>query len=419
MNRFLKILIILLVLIIGLYYYPAPQRDFFKLYTQEDVPAQSLQEFQSRETSEIEIDQVKWMYYAGGRGDKTILFLHGMGGSYDIWWQQILKFEADYRIISYTLPKEIKSLEKCSQGIQAILEKEKVTSFTVVGSSMGGYIAQYLVNTIPEKIDKAVFGNTFPPNSLIKKENRQKEKIIPWLPEIVLVKLGDKKLKEKLIPAGKNSKLLEAFLPSIQFNKEQFMNRYAVVIDVFAPKTSGYNYKRIPKLILESDNDPLVQKELRTALKELYSDAQAYTFHNAGHFPYINEAKEYNTILKQFLEQENEYELIEESIQNYFKGRQLAAIDLLRSSFDKTAFLWTNQENQISSFSLDTYLSKVKNDGIQTVNTQIIDGTFQDKIASFKTQFTYPNKTYIDFLNLIKKDNMWKITSKTYIALEN
>jgi len=303
-NKTLKALLLVFILLFSLYYFPSPKRDFFKLYGQDDVSAQGLKEFQSRETSLTEVDQVKWMYYSGGQGAQTILFLHGMGGSYDIWWQQIIAFESNYRVISYTLPKEIDKLKQCSKGIQAILTQEKVDSCILVGSSMGGYISQYFVQTIPDKIDKAVFGNTFPPNDLIEQENKKNEQIVPWLPEIALVKIGDKKLKNELIPAGKNSKLLAAFLPSIRFNKEQFMNRYAVVIDPFRVDTLKIQKKSIPKLILESDNDPLVQKELRTALKDVYNDAQTYTFQNAGHFPYINEASEYNAVLKQFLEKE-------------------------------------------------------------------------------------------------------------------
>lgn len=295
------ILLLLVIILVGVYKYPTPQRDFFKLYPYDDSFSQSLKEFQSRETSEIEVDGNKWTYYSGGKGDKTILFLHGMGGSYDLWWQQIQEFEKNYRVISYSLPENIRSLQSCSKGVQALLAKEKVANFIAVGTSMGGYIAQYLVNTIPNRVEKVVFGNTFPPNTIISEENKTKAKIIPFLPEIFIVKLADKKLREELIPAANNSELLRAFLPSIPFSKKQFINRYAVVIDSFESDRNNNEIESIPKLIIESDNDPLVQKELRTALKELYSDATIYTFNKVGHFPYINEAAKYNEVLNDFL----------------------------------------------------------------------------------------------------------------------
>ena len=300
-KRITIIYFVLLILTLGLYNYPTPKKDFFKLYPHNDTFSQSLREFQSRKTTKIEINNIKWTYYSGGHGAKTVLFLHGMSGSYDLWWQQIQNLEKDFKVISYSLPESINNLEETSNGIQAILEKEKVDTFIAIGTSMGGYISQYLVSTMPERIEKVVFGNTFPPNDIIVNANESKAKIIPYLPELVLLKLSDKKLNIELIPAANNSELLKAFLPSIPYSKKQFMNRYAIVIDKFKIDPSKPMSKSIPKLIIESNNDPLVQKELRKALIKLYPEAETYTFKKAGHFPYINEAVLYNEVLNRFL----------------------------------------------------------------------------------------------------------------------
>ncbi len=297
-----KIIVSLLILIIiGIYLIPAPKANFFELYAINDKHSQSLKEFQNRPTKNSTVDGITWNYYTGGNGTKTILFLHGMGGSYDLWWQQVVAFEKDYNIITYSLPEEINSLEKASKGILEILEIENVDKFYAVGTSMGGYIAQYLIATIPNRVEKVVFGNTFPPNDLIATENAIKSKVIPYLPEILISKLAKKQLNEKLVPAAKNSKLLKSFLPSLPFSKKQFINRFYVVIDGFKATPTKVELKNIPKLIIESDNDPLIQPELRKKIKELYTNAKVYTFHNEGHFPYINASDKYNKVLKDFL----------------------------------------------------------------------------------------------------------------------
>ncbi|RLD52692.1 MAG: alpha/beta hydrolase [Bacteroidetes bacterium] len=304
----LKVIIAVLILtvIIIIYAIPAKQKNFFELYGKKDKVSESLKKFQKKTVKFIEMNGVRWKYFSGGTGDKTILFLHGMGGAYDIWWQQVDFFEKKYRIITYTLPKEIDNLEDASNGILKILDNEKVGNFYLTGTSMGGYIAQYLLQKIPDRIDKIVLSNTFPPNHIMLEENKFKSKIVPLLPEILIAKLGEKQLKEKLIPAAENSKLLAAFLPSLPFSKKQFVNRYYVVIDYFKVIPDDPNIKRIPKLIIESDNDPLVNKELREKLKNLYSgNTSIYTFHNKGHFPYINAADEYNRVLQKFFEEKN------------------------------------------------------------------------------------------------------------------
>ncbi len=412
-----KLFLLLLLIIIVIYLIPTSPTDFFESYPKNDKASQSLKEFQSKTTSKITVNGVNWEYYSGGNGNKTILFLHGMGGSYDLWWQQISAFEKDYKVITYTLPEEINSLEKTSKGILEILDKEKVDKFYAVGTSMGGYITQYLVNIIPNRIEKAVFGNTFPPNNLILNENQSKSKIIPLLPEILFSKLGEKKLNNELIPAAKNSELLKAFLTSLPSSKKLFMNRYHVVIDLFTATPNRYETKRIPKLIIESDNDPLIQPELRKEIKELYPKAQVYTFHNEGHFPYINAADEYNKILQEFFDKKNEYKNVETTIQNYFEGRKNANINQLQKAFSNNAKLYTSIDNNELIIPFDAYLNKVRTDGKQKINTQILSGDITGNIASFKTEFKYSDKVYNDYLTLLNTQKDWKIISKTFTKI--
>jgi len=407
-------LLVIILILIAIYLIPAPQSSFFKIYNSNDVFSKSLKKLQAKPTKEIIVNGVKWNYYIGGNGTKTILFLHGMGGSYDLWWQQITSFEKDYNVISYTLPEEINTLKKASEGILAILKNEHVAKFYAVGTSMGGYITQYLVNLIPDRVEKAVFGNTFPPNNLIAQENATKSKVIPFLPEILISKLGERKMNNELIPAAKNSKLLKAFLPSLPFSKKQFMNRYYVVIDPFTANPTTYKIKRIPKLIMESDNDPLIQPELRKELKELYPDAKVYTFHNEGHFPYINASNEYNKVVSDFLNEKDEYSEVEKTITNYFEGRKNADLTQLQSAFSKNAKLFSIKINTELIIPLESYLNKVKADGKQKVNTKILNGDITGNIANFKTKFSYPNYSYTDYLTLLKQQNNWKIISKTF-----
>ncbi|MDO9037593.1 MAG: alpha/beta fold hydrolase [Lutibacter sp.] len=410
--------LILVIFVIAVYFIPAPQPDFFKLYAQNDVPGQSLKEFKSRATKKVMVNGIAWNYYAGGNGNKTILFIHGMGGSYDLWWQQVVAFEKDYKVISYTLPESINSLEKASIGILKILEAENVDNFYAVGTSMGGYIAQYLVSIIPNRIERAVFGNTFPPNNLIAKENETKSKIIPYLPEIIISKLGKEKLNNEIVPAAKNSPLLKAFLVSLPFSKQQFINRYYIIVDRFSIIPDKYELKRIPKLIIESDNDPLIQPELRKKIKELYANAEVFTFHQEGHFPYINAASAYNKALRNFLEKENDYEIAEKTITNYFEGRKNANLSQLKNAFSENANLYTIQNDTTLTIPVFAYLSKVQIEGIQQVETKIMDGDITGNIACYKTSFIYSDKSYTDYLTLVKKQNDWKIVSKTFTKIK-
>lgn len=412
--------IIILVLILILYFIPAKKTDFFKTYPKKDKVSDNLKELYKDTIKTITVNKVEWKYYTTGKGKENLLFLHGMGGAYDLWWQQIHFFKDKYKVITYTLPTEIDNLEDAFEGIQAILKQEKIDRLNIVGTSMGGYIAQYLVKKIPDQIEKAVFSNTFPPNTDLLQDNLTKSKIIPYLPEIVIQKFGEKSLREKLLPAGENDPLLKAFLPSLPFSKKSFINRFHVVVDPFIINPCAYKIKRIPKLIIESDNDPLVKKKLREDLKNLYPNAQVYTFHNKGHFPYINEVEVYNKSIYNFLLKKNPYLNIEKTVSNYFTGRKQANIKLLQDTFLKNAVLIgkINEDEMPSVIPFLNYLDIVKKQGVQDIETSILDADITNNMAFCKTLFKYKDKDYIDYLTLFKEAENWKIVSKTFTKKE-
>lgn len=292
-----------LILVLVIYYFPSPTASFKKIYAK--VPAKqrsSLDTFRSDcDLRDMNINGSKWKYLVTGTGDKTIVFLHGMGGGYDIWWQQINHFKTDCRVISFTYPP-INNLLDLSTSVIAILDKEMVENVNFVGSSLGGYFTQYLVKHFPDRVDKAVFANTFPPNDIISKNAGRLPKMLPWLPEWVIMRNLRQTTAKAIYPASGNSELVAAYMMEQSYgmmSKAQFASRLNCVLDYFEPPDIVEN--GIPTLIIESDNDPLVSEELRELLKSCYPSAPIETFHQKGHFPYLNAPQEYNRVLEKFL----------------------------------------------------------------------------------------------------------------------
>lgn len=301
MKKWLLWLIPVLLIAVA-YLVPVPQKHALALYRLPyGQPIKGLIDFRSLPTKSIQAVGHDWTYLTLGKGPKTILFLHGMTGSYDFWWQQMMAFGSTYQVISVTYPP-IDNLAELGQGIMAILDKEHVDKTVVVGSSLGGYLTQYLLATYPQRVEKAVLGNTFPQNDIYEQQNKTRVTLATWLPEWAVMGALRKNLEEKVIPASETNPLAEAMLLENGYgrmSKAQFLARYYCVIDKFKPVDN--QTKNVPLLIFESDNDPLILPELRTKLKQLYPTAQVHTFHQKGHFPYLNDPTEYNAVLGEFL----------------------------------------------------------------------------------------------------------------------
>jgi len=150
---------------------------------------------------------------------------------------------------------------------------------------------------------KAVFANTFPPNKVIVEKSGIAGKLLPVLPEWMVMRNLRKTTAGSIYPASGNSELVAAYMLEQSYGmmrKAQFVARFHCVLDTFvAPDVKALGIKT---LIIESDNDPLVEEKLRIMLKSAYPSAAVKTFKEAGHFPYLNRADEYTRILGEFFD---------------------------------------------------------------------------------------------------------------------
>ena len=303
MAYIVSILFILALIVLIAYSSPVRRIPFQHIYAKvPDDIKKSLHTFRRIHVIQrIKVNRKTWSYLAIGKGRETILFLHGMAGAYDIWWQVIETLQDRYKIISLTYPP-IGNLEGLRKGILAILEKERVSECNLVGTSLGGYLAQYLVSKNPEMVKRAVFANTFPPNDIIVQKTRKIGKVLPFLPEWAVMQYLRQRTTTSIYPAAGNSEIVLAYMMEQthgRLTKKQYIARYRCVLDDFDAPVSEAS--KIPVLIIEADHDPIVDAQLREMLKATYPSSQVKTLHGVGHFPYLNQPEEYTQIVFDFL----------------------------------------------------------------------------------------------------------------------
>lgn len=254
-----------------------------------------------RELRQIHIDTdagTAWDYVDLGNGPVT-LFLHGMAGGYDIWFQQLLALSTHKRVLAVTYPP-ISSLAPLTSQLMRLLDSVGVERVSVVGSSLGGYVAQYLVANHPDRIERAVFANTFPPNEQIARDHSEAFEAARAMSDADLMSRLRENADQTIVPAAGGSPLVRAYLrdqSNGRMSKDQFITRYACVLDSF--EAPGSTAK--PLMLIEATNDPLVSAELRRLLIETYPGTEMVSLDDVGHFPYLNDAENYNVLLEEFL----------------------------------------------------------------------------------------------------------------------
>ena len=106
-------------------------------------------------------------YLVVGEGHSTLVFLHGLGGDHRNWQPQIGEFAKDYRCVAWTLPgygvsppMQALTWPNLSDMLARVLDDVGVHRATIVGLSMGGYIAQQFAADHGERVDRLVLAAT-------------------------------------------------------------------------------------------------------------------------------------------------------------------------------------------------------------------------------------------------------------------
>lgn len=144
------------------------QDNIQKYYSKiPDWQKEFLRDFRdSHPQKSLDVNGVTWQYYDSGKGEETLLLLHGGFVAFDMWIHQIVAFERDYRIIAPTCPALPEpTMANYANALHATLLNEGIERVDMMGYSEGGLIAQCFLRAYPELVRKAILGHTFYPSS--------------------------------------------------------------------------------------------------------------------------------------------------------------------------------------------------------------------------------------------------------------
>ncbi|MCE2823521.1 MAG: alpha/beta fold hydrolase [Saprospiraceae bacterium] len=109
-------------------------------------------------------DGVRVAYADEGKGDQTILFVHGLGSYYPAWKKNVAALSKKYRCVAIDLPGYGKSSKENYSGsmrfyagiVKEVCDKLGVQKVSLAGHSMGGQISLVAALTYPELVEKLI-----------------------------------------------------------------------------------------------------------------------------------------------------------------------------------------------------------------------------------------------------------------------
>jgi len=283
-----------------------------------DVPAEQAKRlFSFRRThvySQVRVGGARWRYIGCGQGDRAVLFLPGAFMQADMWFNQILALENDYRVVApdaYAL-QGVFDVEAVCRALVSSLDAEGIQQASVVGLSAGGGVAQALLQMVPERIDRVVFSHC----GILRQSSGadRRTRALLWLVRVLPLAIIRRVLKRMTtgdIPSSSQwAACHEAYITDALLR----INRGAVVGFLRSALDAHRRFRFDPYalaswpgsiLILSSRDDALSQASV-DQLTVRYPRAAVELLHEGGHHAFILSPEVYTWMLREFLSETSE-----------------------------------------------------------------------------------------------------------------
>jgi len=262
----------------------------------------------------LNIGGVEWRYVTGGRGEKTVLLLHGAAGGAETMRLLASAFEDERRTITPTIA-DVQTLTEVSDALSAILDREHVGRAAVFGGSFGGVVAQAFFHRRRSQVEDLVLLSTGAPDRRLAPRVGPMTRLLRLLPfrlTRALMKMEISRHLDAPVPPEHAERVAE-FRRRLDdyFNhkltKRTLVSRMTLAADfnlneTYAPEDLDGWPGRV--LIIESNDDPMIPPPARRRLREMYPRALVCTFTGAGHMIPLLRLDELVEVVKAFLNEQ-------------------------------------------------------------------------------------------------------------------
>jgi 3-oxoadipate enol-lactonase len=241
----------------------------------------------------ISNDAVELYYEVAGTGT-PLLFLHGYTATVSLWAAQASFFEPDYQVIcldqrghglSTATEQERYTLEAMASDVLALLDSLAIEQVILIGHSMGGMVAQYLLSYHNDRCRGVVLSSTTPNGP----PREYFEPTVEWA-----VSLGD-------IPPEQRA--ADPMMRSSTPISEATARGCGEMMMAMAGFTGLLEGNSTPCLIIHGSDESDGLLNGSRALAAVMPESTETAIGGAGHVPQITHSAKYNHALSDFFRQ--------------------------------------------------------------------------------------------------------------------
>ena len=249
-------------------------------------------------------------YIEQGKG-KTLILLHGLGSNSERWIKNIDALSESYHVIALdqigfgysdkpTVPYRGATLV---EFLNEFMIQKDIQKASLIGNSMGGWVAALFAVTHPEKLNKLVLVN---PAFLLGLPNEaDADEIYSFANPGTLkaMEIYIKRIYHKPMDLLDTENLKAGFTKKLSWNDGYTV--YQIIKSLIAKKdllTNDLEKIRVPTLIIHGKHDKIVPLETIYTLENLLPNNKTIIYQDSGHSPMWEEPVQFNNDVTTFLD---------------------------------------------------------------------------------------------------------------------
>jgi pimeloyl-ACP methyl ester carboxylesterase len=261
-------------------------------------------------------------YLQAGSGPPLVL-IHGITSSAECWRPVIEGLARDHTVIAPDLlghgasakPRGDYSLGAYASGVRDLLAVLGHDHVSIVGHSLGGGVAMQFAYQFPERTGRMVLvssGGLGREVSIVLRAAALPgaELVLPFIaPRWLGAVLGRAEalgLRLGLRTGPDIAEMVRGFTSlTAAESRAAFLHTLRAVVDPLGQRVSGhdrlYLAANLPTLVVWGGRDPIIPARHGRAAHEAMPGSRFECFHDAGHFPHLNDPERFVEVLETFL----------------------------------------------------------------------------------------------------------------------
>jgi pimeloyl-ACP methyl ester carboxylesterase len=258
--------------------------------------------------SELKRNGISISYTACGKGDMTLLFVHGWGITKEYWKAQMKHFCGRYRVVAIDLPgfgqsgKERNdwNFDEYTEDIKAVIDQLELKNVILIGHSMSGDIVLNVANKYPTAaIGWVGIDNLQQPGSpMTAEQQRQADTFFMQLSSHFdsTVSLY---VKKSLFQPTTDISVVNRVMNDILTADSTIAIKVLRAVTVVAQREQEL-MSRLPKKLYLINSD-VVPTRLDSLNKYCRYGCEVVTIHATGHYPMVEKPDDFNAALEKVI----------------------------------------------------------------------------------------------------------------------